>query len=287
MKKILITGGAGSMGKEITLILSEKGYDVRVFDIPQANFDGLEEKGIEIVKEDIGNMDAVQNALENIDMVLHLAAILPPASEVNRDRTFKVNVDGTKNLLDAIKDKNKKIRMIFTSTVATYGDTFDRKPPIDIDTPQSPNTNYSDSKVNAEKYIKNSGVDYTILRVSGVVLAALLDPPKWSFVKDQRVEFIYRKDVVDAIVSSVETEKALNKVLIVAGGKTWQMRGYEFVKEFFKVLDITLEDAEYSEVPVYSDWYDTEEAQEILNYQNTTFPEFLKIFQKAVDAVLC
>lgn len=287
MKKILITGGAGSMGREISFILSNKGYDIRVFDIPVANFEGLEEKGIETVKGDIGDYQAVKKAVENTDMVVHLAAILPPASEVDRERAFKVNVDGTKNIVDAIKEKNEKTRLIFTSTVATYGDTTNREPPVDITTPQTPNSNYSNSKVYAERYILDAGIDHTILRVTGVVLAELLDPPEWPFIEKQRVEFISRNDVVDSIVAAVEREEAKNKVFIIAGGKTWQMKGYEFVKEFFKVLDIPVEDAEYTESPVYSDWYDTEKSQKILEYQNTSFPKFLEIFQRAVDEVLC
>lgn len=286
MKKVLVTGGAGSMGKEISIILADKGYMVRVFDIPQANFAGLEEKNIETIKGDIGNVESVSNAINDIDIVVHLAAILPPASEVNKELTMKVNVNGTNNIVDSIIAKGKDIRLIFTSTVATYGNTTNLEPPINVATIQKPNTNYSESKVLAEKYILSSGINYSILRVSGVVLAALLDPPAWPFTENQRVEFVFRDDVVSAIVAAVESENAASKILIVAGGKTWQMKGYEFVKEFLHVLDIPLEDAEYSKNSIYSDWYDTKDAQEILKYQKTSFPEFLKIFQNVVDEAL-
>lgn len=286
MERILITGGAGSMGKELSFILAEKGYKIRVFDIPQANFTGLKEKGIEIFEGDITDKENVNKSLKDVDTVIHLAAILPPQSEDNKELAVKVNVDGTKNLVDAIKNNGNEARLIFSSSVATYGDTTDLEPPVTVDTKQRPNTNYSETKVKCEKYILDSNIDYTILRISGVVIAALLDPPEWPFTADQRVELVFKDDVVSALVAAVEVKKSTNKILIVAGGKTWQMKGHEFVEEFFKILDIEPEDAEYAEKPVYSDWYDTEEAQKLLNYQKTPFPEFLGKLQSAVDEVL-
>jgi len=286
LERILITGGAGSMGKELSFILAEKGYKIRVFDITQANFTGLKEKGIEIYEGDITDKVSVKKSLKDVDTVVHLAAILPPLSEKNKELAFKVNVDGTKNLVNAIESNGNKARLIFSSTVATYGDTTDLEPPVTVNTKQRPNTNYSESKVRCEQYILDSGIDYTILRVAGVVLAALLDPPEWPFKANQRVEVVFRDDVVSALVAAVEVKESTNKILIVAGGKTWQMKGHEFVEEFFKVLDIDPEDAEYAEKSVYSDWYDTEEAQKLLNYQKTPFPEFLGKLQSAVDEVL-
>lgn len=286
MKNVLITGGAGSMGKELSISLAKNGYKVYAFDIPNANFSDLDEYGVIGVKGDITNPESVYEAVSGKDIIVHLAALLPPVSERSLEKTFAVNVHGTKNLVDAIVANGKKARLIFSSTVASYGDTTKLEPPIRATTPQNPNTNYSKSKVEAEKYILEAKISYTILRVSGVVLAALMDPPGWPFVAEQRVEFIYRGDVVSALISAVEKEKSTNKILIIAGGSTWQMRGYEFVAKFLEVLDIPIEDAEYPENTIYSDWYDTEESQRILNYQNTPFPKFLELLNNAVEEAI-
>lgn len=283
MKKVLITGGAGSMGKELSILLSQKSYEVYAFDIPNADYSGFDEYGIIGIKGDITDFNSVLEAVSNKDIVIHLAALLPPVSERSWEKTAAVNVNGTKNLVDAIIKSGSKTRLIFSSTVASYGDTTKSEPPIKSTTPQNPNSNYSRSKVEAEKYILNSNIPYTILRVSGVVLAALMDPPSWPFISDQRVEFIYRGDVVTALISAAEKEESTNKILILAGGSTWQMKGHEFVEKFLEVLDIPAEDAEYPDNSTYSDWYDTEESQRILNYQKTDFPKFLEILQKAVN----
>jgi nucleoside-diphosphate-sugar epimerase len=274
------------MGREISLLLTEKGYQVRVFDIPRANFEGLEKAGMEIFKGDITDPESVKSSMEGVDLVVHLAAILPPLSETKPDLTQAVNVEGTKHLVSAIAASQKSPRLIFTSTVATYGNTTAGDPPITAESPQLGTSNYATTKIQAESLVKDAGIDYTILRVSGVVLAALLDPPEWPFEENQRIELVCRDDVVDAIMGAVEAREATGKTLIVSGGKSWQMMSQDFVQAFFKVLDIPFEDAEYAEVSQYSDWYDTDQAQALLHYQNTPFAKFIENFQAAVDEVL-
>ncbi len=63
--RILITGGAGSVGKELTQRLVELGQQVRVFDLPVCDFSALETMaGVEIVRGDIGDADTVQAAVQ-------------------------------------------------------------------------------------------------------------------------------------------------------------------------------------------------------------------------------
>jgi len=286
MERLLITGGAGSIGRELALSFVTRGYSVVAFDIPVADFSELEKNGIQAIRGDITDPESVSAALKDVDIVVHLAAMLPPASEGNREKTFAVNSLGTKNLVDAIAANGGRTRLIFSSTVASYGDTTAEVPPVTSTTPQRPNSIYSESKVEAEGYVLAAGIPYTILRVSGVMLAALMDPPAWPFVAEQRVEFVYRADVVGALAAAVENSEATNKILIIAGGKSWQMFGKEFAARFLKVLDYPIEDVEYPEAPVYSDWYDTEEAQRILNYQGTSFERYLEVLEEAIEEAL-
>ena len=157
--------------------------------------------------------------------------------------------------------------MICTSTVATYGDTTADQPPIGVNHPQHPNTVYSESKVLAERAILGAGIPYTILRVSAIVMPALMDPPEWPFVANQRIEFVNRADVVSALLAAVDRDDATNKVFNIASGKSWQMLGHEYIEKTFPILGIPVEEAVYSYNPVYSDWYDTEEAQALLDFQ--------------------
>ena len=284
MRKVLITGGAGSVGGELTRKLVDQGFQVRVFDLPFLDFTALEAlENVEIARGDITDPTTVREAVEGVDLVLHLAALLPLASERDREKTFAVNVGGTANLVDAIRATGGRMRLVFSSTVATYGNTMDGEPPVGADHPQNPVDIYGESKIAAERRILEGGIPYTILRISGVVIPALLDPPDpWPFMHDQRMEFVARADVVRALLAAVQKEETTGKILIVAGGASWQMLGHQYVEKVFELLDIPPEEASYRQTPWWSDWYDTAEAQALLDYQHTPFPEFLEQLDQAI-----
>ena len=288
MKRVLITGGAGSVGRELTSALVRKGDQVRAFDLPICDFSALEGlEGVEIVKGDITDVDTVRAAVQGMDIVLHLAALLPPVSERNREKTFAVNVGGTRNLVEAIKGGGGQSRIIFSTSVATYGNTMAEEPPVRVNHPQSAIDIYGESKIEGERLILASRVPYTILRISGIVIPALLDPPDpWPFVRDQRMEFINRTDVIKALLASVQREEATNKILNIAGGESWQMLGHEYVEKIFRLLDVPIEEASYRDSPGWCDWYDTAESQALLDYQQTLFPQFLKLLEEAIEEAL-
>jgi UDP-glucose 4-epimerase len=284
MKRVLITGGAGSIGSELTRKLVKQGFQVRVFDLPFLDFSALEAlENVEIIKGDITDRATVGAAVDGVDLVLHLAALLPLASERDREKTFTVNGDGTANLVAAIKAAGGGARLVFSSTVATYGNTTDDEPPVGVNHPQNPVDIYGESKIAAEQLILEAGIPYTILRISGVVIPALLDPPDpWPFMRDQRMEFVARADVVTALLAAVQTEEAANKILIIAGGESWRMLGHQYVEKVFELLDVPMEEASFRQTPWWSDWYDTVEAQALLDYQHTSFPEFLEQLDQAI-----
>jgi nucleoside-diphosphate-sugar epimerase len=286
--KILITGGAGSVGRELTQRLVEAGQHVRVFDLPVCDFSALEAlPRTEIIKGDIGDPATVLRAVESVDAVLHLAALLPLASERSREKTFAVNVTGTQRLVDAIRATGNKARLVFSSTVATYGSTMDEEPPLPVDHVQNPVDIYGESKIAAERVIMESGIPYTILRITAISIPALLDPPEiYPFMHDQRVELVNRADVAFALQAAVLQKTAQNHVYNISGGPTWQMRGHEYVEAVFRVMDIPIEDAVYRQTPWWSDWYDTAEAEAALHYQRTTFDEFLAQLDAAIREAL-
>jgi len=274
---VLVTGGAGSVGRRVVNKLRGDGYIVRVFDLPSMDYSGLEgEAGIEVVRGDLTKAESVGGAVQGISAVIHLAALLPPVSERRRELTFAVNVEGTARVAEALMRVNPDAPLVFSSSVSTYGDTTGNKPPVTVDCPQEALDIYAESKIAAEKSLRENYPNAVILRISGISVPSVQSPPEvWPFMDEQRIEFVHRDDVMTALCAAVGIEEAKGKVFNIAGGSTWRTTGQAYVKDYYDLLGVSMEEAHFQEVPGWCDWYDTEESQRILHYQNATYQAYL------------
>jgi nucleoside-diphosphate-sugar epimerase len=287
-RPILITGGAGSVGRQLAGMFLAEGRPVRIFDLPFMDFSGLEgEANVEVVKGDITEKVAVEKAVDNVGGVLHLAALLPPNSERDRDKTFAVNVEGTRNISESLKSQQSGATLVFTSSISTYGDTSKEPDSIKINQPQNAIDIYAESKIAGEQILIRSGVNFVILRIASIAVPAFLEPPEpWPFTPDQRVEMVHRDDVADAIKSAVDTEEAVGNVFNIAGGSTWRLTGRDYVRDFFNFMGAPVEMAIYREKPGWNDWYDTVESQKILNYQNRSYAYYSGEMKAIVEEMM-
>jgi nucleoside-diphosphate-sugar epimerase len=269
---ILITGGAGRLGFEVVKRLLAEGEEVRVFDLPNINWSTIEALGgVNTRKGDITNSIDVSETCEGIEMIIHLAALMPPKSENNYETTHKVNVEGTRNLVKASKPGTP---IVFASSISVYGITTEEKPPIDEEHKLIAHDIYSRTKISGEKLISESTNPHTILRISPITIADLVELPLTiPYSRDQRVEFVYVEDAAHAIMSALELVEE-RETFNVAGGATWQMLGHQYIESFYEALgaDVT---PKYSEANTAVDWYDTRKGMR-LNYQRTTFDELKK-----------
>lgn len=268
-KKILITGASGRLGRRLSHSLKNR-YDIRAVDIVPVEGD------FEFVRADITDFESTRRVVDGVDAIIHLVAIIPPLSEKDREKTMQVNVESTKNLLKAIEIRGKSTPFIFTSSVAVYGITETNDSKITIDHELSPTDIYSESKIVSEELIRNSKVAYTILRISGVYAEDRIELPETlQFQRDQKIEFIYLDDVVSALEASIDREKARHKIFNIAGGKSWRMTGQEFIRRMYGALGLEVE-PNFSPTRTYFGWYDTTTSNEILEYQHTSFNDFLE-----------
>ena len=288
MGTVLVTGGAGSLGKCVAQRLCKEGYTVRVFDLPKMDFTGLEEdKGFEILRGDITRSADVQQAVAGVSAVIHLAALLPPASERRRELTFAVNVEGTSRMAEALKKANPGAPLVYSSSVSTYGDTTGAKPPITVGYPQQALDIYAESKIAAEKSLRESYPNIVILRISGISVPSIQSPPEvWPFMAEQRIEFVHRDDVVTALCNAVRVEEAKGHVFNIAGGATWRTKGKTYVKDYYDLLGVPIEEAHFQERPGWCDWYDTRESQRILHYENIPYQAYLDQLRAEIEKMM-
>lgn len=242
MAHYLVTGGAGFIGSHIAAALAARGDDVRVFDnfstgkhsnlaqVPQA----------EIVEGDLRDRAAVARAVNGMNYVLHLAAMVSvPQSMSDPVSTDAVNVTGTLHVLEAARQAGVR-RVVLASSCAVYGDN-DELPLKEISQtrPLSP---YAASKLTGEilcqTYYRAYGLPTVCLRYFNIYgprqdpnseYAAVIpkfaqrlkagQPPTVFGDGTQTRDFVHVSDVVRANLLACERDGAIGQVLNVASGR--------------------------------------------------------------------
>ena len=274
MSNVLVTGGAGSMGRLVSENLINDGHQVNIFDLPQANYEGFDTSKTKIFKGNL-NDSSIEESIMGVDTVIHLAAILPPTANINLELTEKVNVDGTRNLLSSIEKIDPNIHIIFSSSVSIYGKNLDNST-IHLDSPANPDDHYAKTKYDSEVLVEQSNINHTILRISGVSIPVFQEPPsEWPFLPNQKIEFIHRDDVVTSICNSVNNKEAYGQMFNISGGKSWQITGEKYVKDYFEILEVDMENAVYQKEEGHFSWYESSKSNKILQYQNNNYENYL------------
>ncbi len=172
--KVLITGADGFIGSHLTQQLVEEGYEVRAF-VYYNSFnswgwlDSLEERiksQIEVVAGDIRDPYFVKKAMQGIDTVYHLAALIAiPFSYQAPDAYVDTNIKGTLNVLNAARELGTS-RVLVTSTSEVYGTA--QYVPIDEKHPFQGQSPYSASKIGADRmaeaFYRSFNIPLTIVR---------------------------------------------------------------------------------------------------------------------------
>jgi len=174
--KVLVTGGAGYIGSVLVRQLLQKGYHVRAIDSLKfggdALYDVMLHPNFEFQKGDIRNESDILTALEGVDAIAHLAAIVgDPACKKFSDEAHQTNWDGSVALFEAAEKAGIK-RFVFSSTCSNYGKMPDPNSFVTETSELRPVSLYAELKVKFEKYIleerKDSNICATALRFSTV-----------------------------------------------------------------------------------------------------------------------
>lgn len=164
-KNILVTGASGLIGRGLISLLVKKGYNVTAIDIYKRDIEN-----VKFIQGDFANINLMKIALKDIDVVIHLAAMLGvDQCRLHPKEVIKVNYKDTKSLIDlCIKNKVKKF--IFTSSSEVYGDS--KIIPYKEEAKLTPVSVYGKSKVLVEKYLskvqKKSKIKIGIARLFNI-----------------------------------------------------------------------------------------------------------------------
>lgn len=173
-KKVLVTGADGFIGSHLVEHLLEEGYDVKAFVLYNSfnSYGWLDTlpkeklKHIEIFSGDVRDPNGVRVAMQGVDTVYHLAALIAiPYSYHSPDNYVDVNIKGTLNILQAARMLNTQ-RVLVTSTSEVYGTA--QYAPIDEKHPFQGQSPYSATKIGAdriaESFYRSFNMPVTIVR---------------------------------------------------------------------------------------------------------------------------
>lgn len=292
MNVCLITGGGGFLGSHLAKRLLEKGYKVRILELPQKEYPKLTPflDKIELIKGDFTNPSIIQSAVKDVDFVFHLAyTVLPQNSMEDPAFDLKSNVVGSIQLFEECR-KQKIKKIIFSSSGGTvYG--IPQILPIPETHSTYPLCSYGVTKITIEKYLNMYhhlyNLDYYVLRGSNfyggrwdtlrrqgavdVFLYKVKNKEPIIIWGDGEVvrDYIYIKDAVEAFILSCE-KQTKNKIFNIGDGK-----GTSLNELLSLIRDVTGEEFEVRyeqgrpfDVPV--NILDIEQAKKELGWQPKT-----------------
>ncbi|NRB37197.1 MAG: NAD-dependent epimerase/dehydratase family protein [Pseudomonadales bacterium] len=291
---ILVTGACGNIGQNVLKSLSSSDCAVKVLDLGTPNNKAVAQAypDVEFFWADINDKEGVAKALQGVDTVIHLIGIIPPLSESNPALAHKVNVEGTRTLVEAMEASSTAKRLVFTSSFAVLGIGNGTNRIHTADMPYKESDTYSATKIACEKLIHQSDLVWTILRLAAI---PNVDPSAHN-IKDMAlslkigpkdfVEFCHARDVAKALTSAavLDEAQAKGKTFMIGGGDGCRFTGYEFTSKLFTTAGVgAISERFYAQEPsFYAGWVDSESSNAILDYQGTTFDDFLLEFRQGL-----
>src|SRR6516164_8300490 len=173
--RMVITGGCGFLGRRVALRLLERGNidELVLFDNAPSALPLPEDKRLRLVTGNIADRDAVRAVISpGTASVFHLAAVVSGQAEADTDLGYRVNLDGTRAVLEACRALGTCPRVIFASSLAVYGGEL--PPAVGDETPLTPQTSYGTQKAIGEllvnDYSRKGFVDGRAVRLPTVVV---------------------------------------------------------------------------------------------------------------------
>ncbi|MEM2210332.1 MAG: NAD(P)-dependent oxidoreductase [Nitrososphaerales archaeon] len=288
---ILVTGGTGYIGAHLVSELVKRGEKVIAYDFAPY-FEAVKDlNNVKIIKGDITDLSQLLHAIkkEQVNLIVHTAALLTDESERAPLAALKINLEGTVNCLEVARLTDLP-RVVYISSRAVYGYTPIGQP-LDEDYPKQPVSIYGITKLASEyfgqNYANNYGIDFIALRlslvyglprapivfrgVSGIIMemiqkSAIGMPVKISKGGDGAYDLIYIKDVIQAIVLACYTKGLKHRIFNIGSGELIKLKDIaEIIKKTIPNAKIEIGSGEL--IPTARGPLDTTRAQTELGFK--------------------
>lgn len=294
---VLVTGGFGLVGSETVKQLAARGHSVVVADLDTpANRKkaAVLPGGVTARWADLTDAAEVDRLVSEVSptVVVHLAAVIPPPLYRNPGLARKVNVDATKALVRAAEAQPNPPRFVQASSNAVYGSRNPHRVTdvVRADTPPRPFELYSNTKFEAEEFVRGSALEWVVLRLGGVLspnFSALPLTADGIFIEsalptDGRIHTVDVRDV-GAAFAAATTADVGGEILLIAGDESHKLLQEEVGAALAAALGLPgvlpkgrPGDPEDDDGWFLTDWMDTTRAQEALAFQRHSWPQMLE-----------
>ena len=282
--KILVTGAFGNLGQMVVRELRRQAIDVRCLELPNPRNQRAaraHQGRVELAWGDIRDTAWLARQMEGVDAVIHLAALLWPATEHQPELAEAVNLTATQQLVDLLARSPRAPLLLYPSSLTVFGLTQSRTPPRKLSDPVLATDAYTRHKLAVEAHLAASSIPWVVFRVGVSVDSRTLSADATVLRKmvavraDNRLEYVHPEDVALAMVNAVQRKDAVNrKIFLIGGGQSCQITQSSFLGAAIEALGLHWSARFHGRDEYYTDWLDTEESQRLLAYQRHGFDRY-------------
>jgi len=296
MTKVLITGASGTVGREVLMQFSEFAdeYDITVFDKESAaarNFYKKSGRNCKIIFGNISEKKDVCKACADKDVIIHLAAVIPPRADKFPDLAADVNITGTRNIVECIEELSPKAFLIYSSSISVYGDrlinpwikTSDNLIASDRD-------EYAKTKIEAERIIINSKIKWTIFRLTAIMGTNnhKASPLMFHMPLETPMEIATPQDTGRAFVKALRHLDILNKnIYNLSGGEKCRIIYSDFMSRSFEIFGlghVTFQKNCFARKNFHCGYYEDGDAlNEILDFRHDSIEDYFTNLKMSVS----
>ena len=288
--RVLLTGACGAVGHHALPLLIEQGHEVTVFELKKRkNIDQLNiyKDKATIIYGNIIDRKLVFEVCKDKDAIIHLAGVIPPLADRDPKLTYKVNYEGTKNIVDAIKAQGSGF-LLFSSSISVYGDRVDEyqirvTDPIKF----SQDDYYAQVKKMTEDMIISSKIDYTIFRLTAIMDRPKIDPLMFHMPLNTKIEIASARDTARAFVLGLGKMQELKfKIFNLGGGESCRCSYRDLLQQCFEIYGLQykyLDEKAFAQKNFHCGYYaDGDELNKILNFQTDTLESYYDYLRRHV-----
>jgi len=298
MKKVLLTGASGSVGCQVLKQLTQcEDVVLTVFDkktsLSKKLFKPYREK-VNIIYGDIRNRDELEPAVKEQEVIIHLAAIIPPLADDDPTLAEAVNVQGTNNLIKATRRLSPGAFLLYSSSVSVYGNRL-KNPNIRVGDPlkPSPGDEYALTKLAAENLIQESKLNWGIFRLSAIMWNDNHKISKLMFHMplETPIEITTPEDTARAFVNAINHPKQLNhKIFNLGGGESCRITYRKMLETVFNIVGLKKLDFPehaFAGTNFHCGYYaDGDDLEQILHFRKQTLQNFYNAYRKETTAFM-